>query len=88
MPGNNRNTEEEAFIRAMQRKRKKKRRKDLGMISFRSLSLKSFFAGLTGLCMPYWLFFGYAFYYDKMKLASFQPFTGVSFFFNPFSLML
>lgn len=40
----------------------------LGMISFRSLSLKSFFAGLTGLCMPYWLFFGYAFYYDKMNL--------------------
>ena len=38
------------------------------MISFRSLSLKSFFAGLTGLCMPYWLFFGYAFYYDKMNL--------------------
>lgn len=40
----------------------------LGMISFRSLSLKSFFAELTGLCMPYWLFFGYAFYYDKMNL--------------------
>ena len=40
----------------------------LGMISFRSLSLKSFFAGLTGLCVPYWLFFGYAFYYDKMNL--------------------
>ena len=38
------------------------------MISFRSLSLKSFFAGLTGLCMSYWLFFGYAFYYDKMNL--------------------
>ena len=38
------------------------------MISFRSLSLKSFFAGLTGLCVPYWLFFGYAFYYDKMNL--------------------
>lgn len=36
----------------------------LGMISFRSLSLKSFFAGLTGLCMPTALF-GYAFYYDK-----------------------
>ena len=38
------------------------------MISFRSLSLKSFFAGLIGLCVPYWLFFGYAFYYDKMNL--------------------
>ena len=29
----------------------------LGMISFRSPVLKSFFAGLTGLCVPYWLFF-------------------------------
>jgi hypothetical protein len=39
----------------------------LGMINFRSLSLKSFFAGLIGLCVPYWLFFGYAFCYDKMN---------------------
>ena len=45
------------------------------MISFRSLSLKSFFAGLTGLCMPYWLFFGYAFYYDKIE-SLLSPFTG------------
>ena len=36
----------------------------LGMIGFRSLSLKSFFAGLTGLCVPYWLFSA-MFYYDK-----------------------
>ena len=40
----------------------------LGMISFRSLSLKSFFAGLTGLCVPYWLFFGYE--------SLLSPFTG------------
>lgn len=40
----------------------------LGMISFRSLSPKSFFAGLIGLSVPYWFFFGYAFYYDKMDL--------------------
>lgn len=40
----------------------------LGMIGFRSLSPKSFFAGLIGLSVPYWFFFGYAFYYDKMSL--------------------
>lgn len=39
-----------------------------GMISFRSLSLKSFFAGLIGLTVPYWFLFGYAFYSDKMDL--------------------
>lgn len=53
----------------------------LGMISFRSLSLKSFFAGLTGLCVPYWLFFGYAFYYDKMNL--FYHLYRSLFIFNP-----
>lgn len=40
----------------------------LGMIGFRSLSAKSFFAGLIGLMVPYWFFFGYAFYYDKLDL--------------------
>lgn len=40
----------------------------LGMISFRSLSLKSFFAGIMGLTVPYWFFFGYTFYCDKMTL--------------------
>lgn len=40
----------------------------LGMISFRSLSAKSFFAGIIGLTVPYWFFFGYTFYYDKLEL--------------------
>jgi hypothetical protein len=40
----------------------------LSMISFRSLSLKSFFAGIIGLTVPYWFLFGYAFYYDQMDL--------------------
>lgn len=39
-----------------------------GMISFRSLTSKSFFAGLIGLTVPYWFFFAYTFYYDKMDL--------------------
>lgn len=39
-----------------------------GMINFRSLSPKSFLAGLIGLSVPYWFFLGYAFYYDKMDL--------------------
>lgn len=38
----------------------------LGMINLRSLTPKSFFAGLLGLTVPYWFFFGYAFYYDKL----------------------
>lgn len=39
-----------------------------GMISFRSLSLKSFFAGIIGATTPYWFLFGYAFYCDKPEL--------------------
>ena len=40
----------------------------LGMISFRSLSLKSFFAGIIGATTPYWFLFAYAFYDDKPQL--------------------
>lgn len=40
----------------------------IGMVSFRSLSAKTFFAGLIGLLTPYWFLFSYAFYYDKMEL--------------------
>lgn len=40
----------------------------ISMISFRSLSAKTFFAGLIGLIVPYWFLFGYTFYYDKMEL--------------------
>lgn len=40
----------------------------LSMISFRSLSLKSFFAGIIGLTVSYWFLFGYAFYYDQIDL--------------------
>lgn len=46
----------------------------LGMISFRSLSLKSFFAGLTGLCVPYWLFSAMRSITTNESLLS--PFTG------------
>ena len=38
------------------------------MISFRSLSAKTFFAGLGGLIVPYWFLFGYAFYNGKIEL--------------------
>lgn len=40
----------------------------IGMASFRSLSVKTFFASLTGIATPYWFLFCYAFYYDKMEL--------------------
>ncbi len=39
-----------------------------GMIHFRSLAPKSFFAGLIGLALPYWFLFGHAFYHDQMAL--------------------
>lgn len=40
----------------------------VGMNSFRSLSLRSFFAGIIGLATPYWFLFGYALYADRMDL--------------------
>lgn len=39
-----------------------------GMISFRALSAKSFFACLLGLSAPYWFLFGYAFLSDELPL--------------------
>lgn len=51
----------------------------LSMISFRSFSGKSFFAGIVGLTIPYWFLFGYAFYYDKMELF-FHPLKEVILF--------
>lgn len=44
-----------------------------GMIGFRSLSAKSFFAGIIGLSVPYWFLFGHAFYHDQMPLF-YHPF--------------
>ena len=38
------------------------------MIPFRSLSGKSLLASLLGIITPYWLLFGYAFYFDQMSL--------------------
>lgn len=40
----------------------------LSTIAFRSVSAKSFFAGILGLVTPYWFLFGYAFFYDKTYL--------------------
>ena len=37
--------------------------------NFRSLSPKSFFAGLLGIATPYWLLFGYAYWNDDMPLV-------------------
>ena len=38
------------------------------MIPFRSLNGKSLLASLLGIITPYWLLFGYAFYFDQMSL--------------------
>ena len=40
----------------------------LSTISFRSLNIKSFLAGLLGLVTPYWFLFGHAFYHEQMHL--------------------
>lgn len=40
----------------------------LSMITFRALSIKSFFASFIGLLVPYWFLFAYAFSFDKMHL--------------------
>lgn len=40
----------------------------IGMTVFRSLSLRSFFAGIIGLSTPYWFLFGFAFYQNRMGL--------------------
>ena len=39
-----------------------------GMIPFRSLNTKSFWASLMGILTPFWFLFGYAFYTDQMNL--------------------
>lgn len=39
----------------------------IGMNTFRSLSFRSFFAGIIGLTTPYWFLFGYALYADRME---------------------
>ncbi len=40
----------------------------IGMVMFRSLSARSFFAGIIGVSVPYWFLFGHAFYHDQMEL--------------------
>ena len=45
----------------------------ISTISFRSLNIKSFFAGLLGLATPYWFLFGHAFFHDEMHLF-YKPF--------------
>lgn len=47
-----------------------------GMTGFRSLSAKSFCAGLIGLGVPYWFLFSYAFYDGRMALF-YQPFLEI-----------
>lgn len=39
-----------------------------GMKRFRSLTVKTFFAALSGTALPYWFLFGYAFLSDKPEL--------------------
>ncbi|KAA6350494.1 hypothetical protein EZS27_002101 [termite gut metagenome] len=45
----------------------------IGAYSFRSLTIRSFFALFIGWGVPYWFLFGYAFFFRKMYLF-YQPF--------------
>ncbi len=45
----------------------------MGLLPFRSFSARSFFAGIVGLCVPYWFLLGHAFYHDQMPMF-YEPF--------------
>lgn len=40
----------------------------LGAYTFKSLTIRTFFAGIVGLCVPYWFLLGHAFFYNQMEL--------------------
>ena len=53
----------------------------LGAYKFKALTLRTFFAGIIGLSVPYWFLLGHAFFYNEMnlfyapfiELGSFRP---------------
>lgn len=45
----------------------------LGTYNFKAFTLRTFFAGLIGLSVPYWFLLGHAFYYGQMSLF-YSPF--------------
>ncbi len=56
----------------------------LGTYKFKALTLRTFFAGLIGLSVPYWFLLGHAFYYDRMSLF-YAPFVDLTDFLPLFS---
>ncbi len=50
-----------------------------GAVKFQSLNIKSFFASIIGLTLPYWFLFGHAYFYQKMDLF-YQPFIEMTHF--------
>lgn len=64
----------------------------IGIYNFKALTMRTFFAGMMGLTLPYWFLFGHAFYHGKMdlfyipfkELVCFQPLfslnLGISFY--------
>lgn len=54
----------------------------MGAFTFQSLTFKSFLASILGLCLPYWLFFGYTFYTNQMEMF-YKPFQEMINFHTP-----
>lgn len=48
----------------------------IAVYSFKALTVRTFFAGLVGATVPYWFFFGHAFFYDKMD-SFYAPFLSL-----------
>lgn len=51
----------------------------IGAYNFKSLTARTFFAGIFGLSLPYWFLLGHAFFYDRMELF-YAPFVELSTF--------
>lgn len=51
----------------------------IGAYNFKSLTFRTFFAGILGLSLPYWFLLGYAYFYEQMKLF-YAPFIELTSF--------
>lgn len=54
----------------------------IGAFMFQSLTIKSFFASILGWSLPYWFFFGYAFFTNQIELF-YRPFLEIVNFHTP-----
>ena len=52
----------------------------IGVFTFQSLNIRSFFAAIIGWSFPYWFLFGHAYFYDNMELF-YGPFVELATFY-------